>query len=58
MRTEYVFDASTSDLTALRVVVRETADLDGKAVVRVVTRIGANSKGSPLKRVTVTEVKD
>lgn len=57
MRTEYTFEASTSDLAALRVVVRETADLDETATVRIRTRIGADSKGSLMKVITVTEVK-
>lgn len=55
MKTEYTFDVPDSNLADLRALVAATSDLPGSAEVRVRTYLGANGRGSKVKRISVSE---
>lgn len=55
MRTEFTFDLNDSNLADLRALVAATADLPDSAEVRVRTYLGANGRGSKVKRISISE---
>lgn len=55
MKTELTFDVPDSKLADLRALVAATADVSDSAEVRVRTYLGADGRGSKIKRITIRE---